>query len=244
MNPIIQFKNTSFAYQTGPLVLEDIDLDIEKGEFLGIVGPNGSGKTTLLKLIMGLAKPTAGTVQVFNKHPEQARNAIGYVPQFATFPRDFPISVEQTVLMGRLGKTRWVGGYTQKDKQLAMSALEALDVMHLNKKTIGELSGGQLQRVLIARALVSEPDILLLDEPTASVDPGAEENIFDLLKKINKDITIIVVSHDLGFISHYIERVACVNKTLVCHTTAELTPDMLENLYGSAVHAIHHHHQE
>jgi len=244
MTGVITFKGVSFGYIRGVNVVEDINLNVEQGEFLGIVGPNGSGKTTLLKLILGLLHPDKGSVRVLAKSPELSRHVIGYVPQFKTFPHDFPISVEKTVLMGRLGRTNFLGGYTSKDKSIARQMLEELEVSDLVKEYIGKLSGGQLQRVLIARALACEPEILLLDEPTASVDPQAEENIFDLLKIINKKVTIIIVSHDIGFISDYIQRVACLNKTMVCHRTSELTAEIIEELYGGSVRMISHDHVE
>jgi zinc transport system ATP-binding protein len=232
---IISLKNINFSYNNEPLVLENINLDILAGEFLGIVGPNGGGKTTLLKIIMGLLKPTAGTVQALEN------KLIGYVPQFSAFNRDFPISVKNMVLMGRLGNTRVLGDFTKQDKNLALQVLQKLAIEYIANKPIGALSGGELQRAMIARALVCEPKILLLDEPTANIDIHAEQNIFDLLKIINQEgVTILIVSHDIGFVSRYIERVACLNKTLVCHSTSALTPEIIQQLYGDAIRAVRH----
>ncbi len=242
--PVITLDHVSFSYE-GPPVLEDIDLTVTQGEFLGLVGPNGSGKSTLLKVILGLLAPTSGQIMVMGRRPVDARDLIGYVPQFGTFVPDFPISVEETVLLGRLGKTRVVGGYRSEDRTLARQAMSDAGILDLRNRPLGNLSGGQLQRVLIARALVIEPEILLLDEPTSNVDLRAEEDIFELLKRLNEQMTIIVVSHDIGFISQYITHVACLNRTLLCHQTAALTSDVIEQLYGRPVrmirHESHHH---
>jgi zinc transport system ATP-binding protein len=220
MSHAIELENVSFSYG-GPLVLEAIDLDIEEGEFLGLVGPNASGKSTLLKVILGLHRPTMGQVRVFGGNPSEARRRIGYVPQFATFRRDFPISVSDMVLLGRLGATRVL----------------------VRSRPIGTLSGGQLQRALVARALVSDPRLLILDEPTANIDVLAEEDIFQLFRQLNERMTIIVVSHDIGFISQYVQRVACLNRTLVCHKTGDITGEVIAQLYGTPVRLIDHGHE-
>jgi zinc transport system ATP-binding protein len=239
---VIKIRDLHFNYGDVP-ILEDINIDIQKKEFIGMVGPNGSGKTTLLKIILGLLTPDHGTVEVLGKPPIQSVKDVGYMPQLAPFSRDFPISVEETVLMGRLGKTSSMGFFSKEDKQLAAEAMEAVEVLDLRKRSIGSLSGGQLQRALIARALTCNPEIMILDEPTANVDMKVEKDIFDLLKKLNEKITIIVVTHDIGFISQYIDRVACINRTLICHPTSELTGETIENLYGTHVHMVHHHHE-
>lgn len=231
MQPIVSLQDINFSYDNKNLVLENINLEIAEGEFIGIVGPNGGGKTTLLKLILGLLKPTNGEITVFGKEPKLASKQIGYVPQFSAFNRDFPISVKDVVEMG-------LGGGDSRIAQI----LEKLEIVHLKNKSISSLSGGELQRVIIARALACEPKLLLLDEPTSNIDIHAEENIFDLLKNIN--ITIVIVSHDIGFVSRYIKRVICVSKTLVCHPTAALTPDIIQKLYGIAVRAVRHEERE
>lgn len=236
---IIRLKNVSFRYDEH-LVLEDVSLTIREREFLGIVGPNGSGKSTLLKIILGLLSPQKGEVEVFGTTPAEARLRIGYVPQFATFDRNFPISVRETVLQGRLGKTRTIGGYRRRDRELAQQALVEVELGELGNRPLTALSGGQLQRVLIARALACEPQALILDEPTAHIDPKIEEGVFDLLKRLNERLTVVVVSHDIGFITRYITRVACLNRTLVCHSTSEITGEMIERLYGGPLRAVHH----
>ena len=241
-NSVIEIRDLDFSYG-GPTILENIQLDIEEKEFVGMVGPNGSGKTTLLKIILGLLKPDKGSVKILGKTPHQSVKEIGYMPQFTPFSRNFPITVEETVLMGRLGKTSKIGLFGKADKELAAESMEAVEVINLRKRPIGSLSGGQLQRVLIARALTCNPEIMILDEPTANVDMKVEKDIFDLLKKLNEKITIIVVTHDIGFISQYITKVACINRTLICHPTSQLTGETIKNLYGTHVHMVHHHHE-
>lgn len=239
MNPIVTFEGVSFTYG-GPTVLDQVDLAVEEGEFLGLVGPNGGGKSTLLKILLGLLEPTAGQVLVLGQNPARARRDLGYVPQFAAFPRDFPISAGEVVLQGRLCPARLLGSYRAADREFARQALKETGVWELRGRPIGSLSGGQLQRVLISRALATQPRLLILDEPTASIDPRAEKDIFDLLKELKARMTILVVSHDIGFISQYVTRIACLNRTLVCHTTSELTGEMIQQLYGAPVRMIRH----
>ena len=241
MDTIINLDDVSFSYSNIPVV-RNVNLAVREGEFLGVIGPNAGGKSTLLKLILGLLQPDAGEITVFGKRPEKGRSRIGYVPQHPAFSRDFPINVRDAVLLGRLGETRWYGGYTQEDKDIALNALKAVEIDNIRNQTIDSLSGGQLQRALIARALASRPDILILDEPTANIDIRAEEDIFGLLKQYNDHMTIIVVSHDIGFISGYVDRVACLNQTLLCHTTSEISGKTIEELYGAPVRMIQHAH--
>ncbi len=241
MDTIINLDNVSFSYTNIPVV-RDINLAVSEGEFLGVIGPNAGGKSTLLKLMLGLLQPDKGNITVFGKSPEKGRSRIGYVPQYPAFSRDFPINVRDAVLLGRLGETRWYGGYTREDKEIAMNSLKTVEIDNICNQTIDSLSGGQLQRVLIARALASRPDILILDEPTANIDVRAEEDIFALLKQYNDHMTIIVVSHDIGFISGYVDRVACLNQTLLCHTTSEISGKTIEELYGAPVKMIQHAH--
>jgi|LGVE01.1.fsa_nt_gb zinc transport system ATP-binding protein len=237
--PIIILDGVSFRYNE-LTVLEDICLTIRDKDFLGIVGPNGSGKSTLLKLILGLLSPQQGTIEVFGSSPVESRLKIGYVPQFATFDRNFPISVLNTVLQGRLGKTRTLFGYTRQDQAAARQALAEVEILDLEQRPLTALSGGQLQRVLIARALTCNPEVLILDEPTAHIDPRVEEGVFELLKRLNERLTVIVVSHDVGFVTRYITRVACLNRRLVCHPAAELTGAMIEQLYGGPLKVVQH----
>jgi zinc transport system ATP-binding protein len=237
--PIIKLDGVFFHYEELS-VLEDICLTIREKDFLGVVGPNGSGKSTLLKIILGLLTPQKGTVTVFGTSPKEARLKIGYVPQFATFDRNFPISVRDTVLQGRLGHTRSLLGYRREDRVAACRALEEVEILDLHKRPLTALSGGQLQRVLIARALACEPKVLILDEPTAHIDPKVEVGIFELLKKLNERLAVIVVSHDIGFITQYITRVACLNRRLVCHETSKITGEIIEQLYGGPLRLVQH----
>ncbi len=238
---IISIKDVSFSY-SGPVILEGINLEVEDGEFLGVVGPNAGGKSTLLKLILGLLEPVSGTVDVLGCDPQSASRKIGYVPQYPAFGRDFPITVEQVVLMGCLGNSSLFGGNSRQDRWIAHRAMVETEVESLAKRQISTLSGGQLQRVLVARALACEPQILILDEPTANIDMRVESDIFDLLKHLNQRMTIILVSHDVGFISQFVNRVACLNRTLVCHETSCINGQVIDELYGSHVHMVEHVH--
>lgn len=236
---VVRLRDVAVSFAGQP-ILSDANLDIHEGEFLGVVGPNGSGKTTLLRVIVGLIQPDSGTVEILGQAPGQAGNAIGYVAQFVSFRRNFPISVEQTVLLGRLGLTSRIGRYHSEDREAARQALEQVGAWNLRDKPIGVISGGQLQRVLIARALAGRPRILLLDEPTSNVDMAAEEGIFGLLRELSQTMAIVLVSHDVGFVSEYVARVACVNRSIVSHRTSEITPEVLRGLYGHGVHVIDH----
>ncbi len=239
--PVIELDNVSFRY--GDMIaLENINLSINAGEFIGVVGPNAGGKSTLLKVVLGLLKPSLGSVKVLGRSAFESRTRIGYVPQYPRFARDFPITVEQAVLMARLGQTRWWGGYTRQDRAKALQSLQETETANLLKRRLDTLSGGQLQRVLLSRALACDPQILILDEPTANIDQRVEVEIFDLLKKLNERLTIIVVSHDIAFITSYVTRVACLNRTLMCHETAHIDGKLLDQLYGTHVHAVEHRH--
>ena len=243
MQYVIEIHNVNFAYASEP-VLRNVSLFVPPEEFLGIIGPNGGGKSTLVKLILGLFKPRGGSISVMGISPREACTSVGYVPQYPTFSRrDFPISVMDTVLMGRLGKTtHWGAAYSDEDRDVAREIMQAVEIQNVSGRPIGSLSGGQLQRVLIARALACRPEILILDEPTANIDIRAEEEIFGMLKQHNDRMTVIVVSHDIAFISGYVDRVACLNQTLVCHATDEISGKTIEELYGAPVKMIHHAH--
>jgi zinc transport system ATP-binding protein len=249
MNPVIEIQGLNYSYGSVP-TLSGIDLQVAEGEFLGIVGPNAGGKSTLLKLILGLLQPQSGTVKVLDRTPGSASKLLGYVPQHPSFPRDFPISVEQVVLLGRLGKDQsasrwrslWPGRVSSADWAAVKRAVDEVEAGAIAKRQIGSLSGGQLQRVLLARALVGDPRILILDEPTANIDQRLEGEIFDLLKAINARMTILVVSHDVAFISRYVNRVACVNRSLICHRTEAVDSEVIQELYGKNVRMIAHGH--
>jgi zinc transport system ATP-binding protein len=196
-----------------------------------MIGPNGGGKTTLLKMILGLLKPDRGAIRVMGQSARKASPSIGYVPQDVNINRRFPITAMDVVLMGKLdpGK-RWVRK-TASNRQEALAAMDRLNMAAYADKRIGELSGGQRQRVFIARALVTQPKLLLLDEPTASIDTRGQAEFYTLLKELNSEITILVVSHDLLVISRFVKSVACVNQDLHYHHQAEITGEMLETMY-------------
>jgi zinc transport system ATP-binding protein len=240
-NVVIDINDVSFNYGAVP-VLEDIFLKIYEDEFIGIIGPNASGKSTLLKLVLGLLEPDKGSIKIFNHDCKHPHNHIGYVPQHVTFSRDFPVTVEEVVMMGHVKKTSRMFRFNKNEIISARQAMQALEIEDIAKRQIGALSGGQLQRVLIARALVCQPEVLILDEPTSNVDMRVEEDIFSLLKNYSEHMTIIVVSHDIAFISDYVDRVACLNRTLVCHDTESISGKMIEELYDAPVKMIHHHH--
>jgi zinc transport system ATP-binding protein len=238
----ISLRGISFSYG-GPQVLEDISLEVAEGDFLGVVGPNAGGKSTLLKIILGLLQPDSGEVRVMGRPPLEVRRQIGYVPQYPEFRRDFPITVKETVLMGRIGHGGLFGGYSRTDREIADRALEETDVSDLAARRISTLSGGQLQRVLVARALACQPRILILDEPTANIDLRVESDIFELLKEISRRMTIVVVSHDVGFVSRYVNRVACLAQTLMCHHTSAIDGKIINELYGMDVRMVEHLHE-
>jgi len=235
----IEIDNVSFFYNGHP-ILVNVNLRVEEKDFLAIMGPNGSGKTTLLKIILGILNPARGSIRVFGKTPLEAAGLLGYVPQDTWLNKGFPISVQDVALMGRLGMTGRGRRYTSSDRDLARKVLEQVGMWDYRDRPIGKLSGGQRQRVLIARALTVEPKILLLDEPTASVDAQFQTDLYGLLKELNDTITIVIVSHDVSVLSDYINSVACLNQTLYHHESGELTEEMLNAAYQCPVDLIAH----
>lgn len=211
---IISCNNLTFSYENN-VILKDISFEVRAGEFIGIIGPNGGGKTTLLKLILGFLAPTKGTLTLFNKPPQQSIGNVGYVPQAMRFDRQFPISVFELVLSGRLSRLPWYGVYSREDRKIASETIEQLGLGPFQNEAFGTLSGGQAQRALIARALVSQPKLLLLDEPTANVDAQAESDIYQLLKQLHGKMSILMVTHDLSTAIDQVQRVLCVQHTLI-----------------------------
>lgn len=237
--PTIEIENLSFSYPQVQ-VLSDINLTLHADEFLGIVGPNGGGKSTLLKLILGLLEPDKGSVRVLGQTPKGARPMLGYVPQFATFDSKFPIRVKDTVLQGRFGTRKHQLFYSREDHLKTAEAMERTDILDLQHRPMTALSGGQRQRVLIARALACDPKLLLLDEPTANIDPYHGENIFGLLHRLHDEVSIVLISHDIGFITRCVTRVACLNHSLVCHATSPVKNDLLQEIYGMPLSRVEH----
>jgi zinc transport system ATP-binding protein len=236
----VHIDNLSVYYGQVPAIA-GVCLDVADGEYLGIIGPNGGGKSTLLKAILGLIPATVGTVQVYGNNPGKSRPSVGYVPQFAALDKQFPITMLEVVLTGRLkqGLSPFYK-FTQEDKKAAYDLLEKVGIESLANRQISELSGGEFQKMLIARALAINPRLLLLDEPTASVDVGSRDQIYDLLAKLNKNMTIILVTHDMLAISSQISRLACLNGYLVYHGEPELNENIVNNLYGCPVDLIAH----
>lgn len=238
-NEVIEIEGVNVDYD-GIQVLEDVDLVVREHDFLGIIGPNGGGKSTLLKVIMGLIKPSSGVVKVLGDTPRNSRRYLGYVPQYSLFDMDFPISVWEVVLTGRLKNAGLLRKYGEDDKKAATKALEMVDMLKYKERQIGSLSGGQRQRVFIARALVSNPKLLLLDEPTKGIDPVMQNELYELLKKLNSKMAIIMVSHDISAVSIYVNKIACLNKKLHYHDSKEITAEDLEATYQCPVELIAH----
>lgn len=233
----IELEKVSFSYDGRP-VLRDVDLCIRRGEFATVIGPNGGGKTTLLKLALGLLKPSRGSVRVLGRAPEAARESIGYMPQHLLVDPAFPAVAEDVVLMGRL--RRAAAAYTTRDRDAARAALERVGMAQAARRPFSNLSGGQRQRVLIARALVSAPELLLLDEPTANLDVAMESDLYELLSRLTGSLTIVLVSHDLGFVTPLATTVVCVKETVAIHPTSELSGAAVREVYGRDVRAVLH----
>ena len=237
---IIEFKDVDFSYNDH-LVIESANFAIHESESVSLVGPNGGGKSTILKMILGQLKPSKGTVTVLGTTPAAARMRIGYMPQFLSYDSKFPISVMDVVLTARIAGKRF-GFYSKEDRRLAMDGLEKMQVANLADRQFSDLSGGERQRVLVARALACQPEILLLDEPTANVDPAVEEEFNKILKKLVSEMAIVTVSHDLGFVGRMVDHVICVNRQVQVHPTTELTGELISEIYGSNMHMVRHDH--
>lgn len=237
-NPVICIRDVSFSYSRDE-VLKGVNLDIYRGEFVSVIGPNGAGKTTLLKIILGLLTPQKGEVRVLGKLPSEARSKVGYVPQYSLADLNFPATVLEVVLVGLVGPRRlfW---FCKEDKEKAIKALEVVGMGGYANRYFPSLSGGQRQRVLIARALVSDPEILLFDEPTAHIDALAEAELMNLLKKLSERLTVIIVSHDIGFVSQFVDTVVCVNRVVRKHPKTALTGEIIGELYGGEIEFVYH----
>jgi len=234
---IVCLKNVYVYFNKLP-VLENINLSIKENDFLAIIGPNGGGKTTLLKVILGLIKPDKGEVKIFGKNPKEGRKLIGYLPQYTIFDPSFPASVFDVVVMGRYKGT--FKGYSKKDKEEALDALKTMGMLEFKDRQIGKLSGGQLQRVFIARAIARKPKLLLLDEPMASIDPEMQKSFYELLSKLKEKMAICLVTHDIGVVSVYVEEIACLNRRLFYHGPKEAGLKKLEDVYRCPVELIAH----
>lgn len=235
-NNVLSISGLHFAYNGG-CVLEDVNLSVERGNYLAVLGPNGGGKTTLIKCILGLLSPQQGSVRVFGEMPDRVRHRIGYVPQYTTAQDSFPISVMDVVLMGAMnnGSTIFSRNWrrTAENVEKARNALHMVGLEGYEARSLRDLSGGQRQRVIVARALVGDPDLLLLDEPTANIDPQGKFCFYEFLGSLPKTITTIVVSHDLSIAASPFTGIAIVNRSLVYSPGNILTQDLLALLYGT-----------
>lgn len=234
---VLDVRGLTYGYERVP-VLRDINLHVHAGDFLAIIGPNGGGKTTLLKLMLGLLKPWQGAVRY---HTNVTPGKVGYVPQFSTFDFHFPLRVCDVVAMGLSGGRSFWRWYSRDERNAVMAALERLKLGDLANDSVSELSGGQLQRVLIARAIVGRPAIMFLDEPTASVDAESRDTVRDLLTELNATIPIVLVTHDITSYAHQVKQIACVNRELFYHGSGSgLSHAALEKAYGCPVELIAH----
>lgn len=234
---VIQVRNLSFSYDTHP-VLQEVSFAVRRGEYVTMVGPNGGGKTTLLRLLLGLERPGKGSVRLFGGPPERVRDRIGYMPQHAHLDPQFPITVEDVVLMGRLKRGK--GPYTRRDREAARDSLAEVGLVEYRDHSFSALSGGQRQRVLLARALAGRPQLLLLDEPTASVDVDVEQRLQAILDELSRSMTIIMATHDLGFVTGAVHSCLCVNRKVRMHPIGELTGDVIRDLYGAPMRQVRH----
>ncbi len=240
MEKVIELKDVWTRYGN-QVILEAVNLELEEPSgLLGIIGPNGGGKTTLLKVFLGLLKPYRGSVKLFGKSPEKSRDLVGYVPQYKRFDFDFPISVWEVVLTGRMSHTGFLKKYSDEDKKAAEDALKTVEMFQYKDRQIGQLSGGQRQRVFIARALATNPKLLLLDEPNSGLDPHMQDELYRLLDRLKKDMAIIMVTHDLSAVSIYVDRIACLNRKLHYHNSREIPVEDLEATYQCPVELIAH----
>lgn len=230
---LIEIKKLTVGYGNQS-VLHDASLKISQSDFIGVIGPNGGGKTTLIKSILGLVDSWSGEVKI-NVSPSK----IGYLPQQNQFDKQFPITVEQVVLSGLAGQKGLIGRYSKKDKDHAECLMARAGVIGFKKKAIGKLSGGQMQRVLLCRALINQPMLLILDEPSTFVDHKFEGELFAWLKELNDNMAILMVSHDIGTISSHIKTIACVNQHLHYHESNKITTEQLVH-YNCPIQIITH----
>ena len=248
--PIFDVKSLWFS-AGGHTILQNISLQIFQGEYIAIIGPNGGGKTTLIRLLLGLEKPTKGSIKLYGNKQSKFRSwhKIGYVPQRASLnDPNFPATVEDIVKMGRVAKRGIFAGWSKEDERVVADAMEKMDITHLKEKMVGTLSGGQRQRAMIARALASSPEILILDEPNTGVDVASQQRFYELLRKLNKEdgITILFITHDIGVIVDDIARLFTINqRATICNNPKQaLSCAEMSELYGIEAHLLHNHKHE
>ncbi|MDO8572292.1 MAG: metal ABC transporter ATP-binding protein [bacterium] len=246
--PYIQLEDVDFSYNKIP-VLEAVSFTVRKGDYIGIIGPNGGGKTTLLKILLGLIEPARGVVRIMGQdiHNLKDRSIIGYVPQrVGESEHRFPATVEEIVETGRIAKRGLFKRLTEKDRDAVGHAMDMSGVLGLKDRLIGQLSGGEMQKVFIARALAGDPKILVLDEPTTGVDVGSQKRFYEFLGRLNREhhLTIIFVSHDVDVVSTEARSVICLNKNLVCEGPSSQLHDeeVIKKLYGDKINLVIHSH--
>jgi zinc transport system ATP-binding protein len=223
---ILELDSVAAGYN-GKVVIRDVDMEVYDDDFIGVIGPNGGGKTTLLKVILGILKPLAGKVRYYSLQDKGNMKRIGYLPQLNMIDRKFPISAMEVVLSGLMPKKGLLKKYSRKDKQLASQMMDQMGISHLKHKAIGELSGGQMQRVYLCRAIISSPKLLILDEPNTFVDNKFEGELYEHLRELNKQMAIILVSHDIGTITPYVKTIACVNLEFHYHRSNVISEKQL-----------------
>lgn len=229
--PLIRLEHISAAYDRKP-VLEEVSLTVYERDFVGIVGPNGGGKTTLVKLILGLLHPLSGNIRFYREGKETAEISMGYLPQYTSIDKKFPISVYDVILSGLNKQKSLFRSFTPEQHEKTRSVIARMGLEGLEQRPIGQLSGGQLQRALLGRALVSDPQVLILDEPNTYIDKRFEKRLYALLEEINREHAIILVSHDIGTVLRHVKNIACVNRTLDYHPATEVTDEWIEQHFG------------
>lgn len=237
--PIIQLHHISAAYDKKQ-VLEDINLTVYDKDFLGVIGPNGGGKTTLMKIILGLLSPTRGDIHFFQNGIETSAISMGYLPQYSSIDKKFPISVYDVVLSGLNRQKSLFRRFSPQQHEQVQHTITRMGLDGLEKRAIGQLSGGQLQRALLGRALVSNPQVVILDEPNTYIDKRFEAQLYKLLEEINQHCAIILVSHDIGTVLQNVKTIACVNGTLDYHPDTELPSEWLEEHFGCPIDLVGH----
>lgn len=236
MNKAIEIEHLTVSYREHPAIT-DINLTVNKGDFLGIIGPNGGGKSTLMKSILGIIPKNSGTIKIFGESVEKSRDKIGYVPQFSDVDKTFPLSVLEAVMTGTVKSgLHPFFKYSPKNHDKAMEKLKLVGIESLAKRQISMLSGGEFQRMLIARALAAEPEILFLDEPTASVDPQSRKEIFSVLEKLNNNITVILITHDLNAVLKQVKSVICLNERILYSGSAKSSDEIFSTIYENTAY--------
>lgn len=235
----IELQHISVAYGR-KTVLRDVNLIVRPNDFLGIIGPNGGGKTTLIKTILGLIRPVEGRIVFYKGEQETSRPVMGYLPQYNQIDKRFPISIYDVVLSGLNSEKRLWQRFSREQHNRVNEMIHRMGLSELARQPIGQLSGGQMQRALLGRAIVSQPDVLILDEPNTYIDKQFEEQLYRLLEEINRTTAIILVSHDIGSVLQNVKAVACVNETLHYHPDTEITGDWLDRQFGCPIELLGH----